>query len=58
MIKVVEYGPFGCQLNKGIVNSLDEIPDGYEVVRVEVSEKMIVYIDPIKDLIIAKEKIV
>jgi len=46
MIKVVEYGPFGCQLDRGVVNSMDDIPEGYKVVKVESGRDVIVYIDP------------
>ena len=49
-IKVVEHGPFGCTLERGIIESLDQIPEGYCVVRVQVDDSLTVYIDPVKDV--------
>jgi hypothetical protein len=46
-IRVVECGPFGCTLERGVVGSLDEIPEGYRVVRVLAGEEVIVYVDPV-----------
>ncbi len=34
-IRVVECGPFGCRLDRGRVDSLEEIHEGFEVVRAE-----------------------
>jgi hypothetical protein len=47
-IRVVEYGPFGCQLDRGTVESMDQIPEGYSVVHVQVGDGLTVYIDPVK----------
>jgi hypothetical protein len=47
-IRVVECGPFGCTLERGVVKSLDEIPDGYRVVRVLAGEDVTVYVDPVR----------
>jgi len=49
-IKVVECGPFGCTLDRGFIESMDQIPEGYSVVRVQVSDYLTVYIDPVKDV--------
>lgn len=49
MIKIVEYGPFGCRLERGVIKSLDDIPEGYQVIKVEPGDDMIVYIDPVKE---------
>ncbi|MBD3205228.1 hypothetical protein GF319_02650 [Candidatus Bathyarchaeota archaeon] len=46
MFKVVEYGPFGCQLDRGIVKSMKDIPEGYRIVKVESGEDVTIYIDP------------
>lgn len=46
MFKVVEYGPFGCHIDRGIVKSMGDIPEGYKVVKVESSEDVTIYIDP------------
>ena len=45
-IRVVEYGPFGCRLDRGKVNSLDEIYEGFEVVRVEAGDDLTVFVEP------------
>ena len=29
MIKVLELGPFGCTIDHGTIQSLDQIPEGY-----------------------------
>lgn len=50
-IKVIEYGPFGCQIDRGVMDDIGDIPEGYLVVRVDVEDDMIVYIDPVRDLI-------
>ena len=47
-IRVVEYGPFGCRLDRGKVNSLDEIHEGFEVVRAEASDDLTVFVEPTK----------
>jgi hypothetical protein len=57
-IKVVEYGPFGCQIDRGMMNDLSDIPEGYLVVRVDVDENMVVYIDPIRDLIKGEKRVI
>jgi len=48
-IKVVEYGPFGCMLDRGVIESMDQIPEGYCVVRMQAGDGLTVYIDPVKD---------
>jgi hypothetical protein len=48
-IKVVEYGPFGCTLDRGVIESMDQIPEGYCVVRVQADDSLTVYINPVKD---------
>lgn len=48
-IKVVEYGPFGCTLDRGVIESMDQIPEGYCVVRVQSDDSLTVYINPVKD---------
>ncbi|MFH2112307.1 MAG: hypothetical protein ABIJ47_13730 [Candidatus Bathyarchaeota archaeon] len=49
-IKVVEHGPFGCMLDRGLIESMDQIPEGYCVVRVQAGDGLTVYIDPVKDV--------
>ena len=48
-IKVVECGPFGCMLDRGVIQSMDQIPEGYYVVRVQADDYLTVYIGPTKD---------
>ena len=45
-IRVVECGPFGCRLDRGKVNSLEEIHEGFEVVRIEAREEVTVFVEP------------
>ncbi len=47
-IRVVECGPFGCRLERGRVNSLDEILDGLEVVGAEAGDDLTVFVEPAK----------
>jgi hypothetical protein len=48
-IRVVECGPFGCTLDRGVIESMDQIPEGYYVVKVLAGDELTVYIDPDKD---------
>ena len=48
-IKVVECGPFGCTLDRGDVESMNQVPEGYRVVRVKYEDRLTVYIDPVKE---------
>jgi hypothetical protein len=45
-IRVVECGPFGCRLDRGKVNSLEEIHEGFEVVRAEAGDDLTVFVEP------------
>jgi hypothetical protein len=45
-IRVVEYGPFGCRLDRGKVKSFDEIHEGFEVVRAEAGDDLTVFVEP------------
>jgi hypothetical protein len=47
-IRVVECGPFGCRLDRGRVNSLDEIQEGFEVVAAEAGDDLTVLVEPSK----------
>lgn len=47
-MKVMEYGPFGCILYKGTIDSLDEIPENYEKMVVE-DTGVTVYISPLRE---------
>ena len=45
---VIELSPFGCRIDRGIAEDLDDLPEGYEVKRTEgKDDTMIVYIEPI-----------
>ncbi|MBN2334539.1 hypothetical protein JXL21_03195 [Candidatus Bathyarchaeota archaeon] len=45
-IKMVEFGPFGCRLERGGVDSVDDIPDGFRVVRIEAGKEVTVFVEP------------
>jgi len=45
-IRVVECGPFGCRLDRGKVNSLEEIHEGFEVVGAEAGDDLTVFVEP------------
>ncbi len=45
-IRVVECGPFGCRLDRGRVDSLDEVRDGFEVVGAEAGDDLTVFVEP------------
>ena len=45
-IRVVECGPFGCRLDRGKVNTLDEIQEGFEVVGAEAGDDLTVFVEP------------
>ena len=48
VIMVIELGPFGCRIDRGIAEDLDDLPEGYEVKRTETKDHtVIVYIEPI-----------
>jgi hypothetical protein len=47
-IKVMEHGPFGCLVYKGVVDSLEELPDNYVKKVVNDETGVIVYISPLK----------
>lgn len=45
-MKVMEHGPFDCLVYKGVIDSLDEIPENYEKIVVEEDTGVTVYISP------------
>ena len=45
-IKVVECGPFGRRLDRGKVNSLDEIHEDFMVVSAEAGDDLTVFVEP------------
>ncbi len=47
-MKVMEHGPFGCLVYKGIVDSIDEIPENYEKREIVEDTGVTVYITPIR----------
>jgi hypothetical protein len=47
MFKLVEMGPFECRIERGRTQSLEELPEGYEICREGISTNTeIVYIEP------------
>ncbi len=47
-IRVVECGPFGCRLDRGRVDSLEEIHEGFVVVGAEAGKDLTVFVEPSK----------
>lgn len=47
-IRVVECGPFGCRLDRGRVDSLEEINEGFVVVSAEAGKDLMVFVEPSK----------
>ena len=45
-LKVMEHGPFGCLVYKGVVDTLEEIPEHYERKVVNEDKGVTVYISP------------
>jgi len=34
VVLLIELGPFGCRINRGYVEHIEDIPEGYTAVRV------------------------
>jgi len=46
-VQLIELGPFGCRINRGQVEHIDEIPERYRAVRVIPGVDItIIYIEP------------
>ncbi len=45
-IRVVECGPFGCRLDRGRVDSLEEIHEGFVFVGAEAGNELTVFVEP------------
>lgn len=47
VIRLVELGPFGCRIDRGIAETLQDIPEGYENKGVKVdTDPVTVFIEP------------
>jgi hypothetical protein len=47
MIRIVELGPFGCRIDRGTAENLEDLPEGYEAKGVEDGPDAItVYVEP------------
>ncbi len=47
MIRVIELGPFGSRIDRGLIEDLDEIPEGYVSIAVDDEDHpSSVYIEP------------
>jgi hypothetical protein len=47
MFRLVEMGPFGCRIERGKTQSLEELPEGFEISeRGPSTNTDIVYIEP------------
>ncbi len=48
VIQLVELGPFGCRINRGQIENIEDIPENYKVVSIKArSDCVIVYIEPL-----------
>lgn len=48
-IRIIELGPFGCRIDRGTTEDIEDVPEGYEVKSIETgSDKITVYIEPLK----------
>jgi len=54
-IRVVECGPFGCRLDRGRVDSLDEVQEGFEIVEAEAGDELTVFVEPISKSVILND---
>jgi hypothetical protein len=46
--RVIELGPFGSRIFRGTAENLEDIPEGYETIRVEDKRRSAtVYVEPI-----------
>ena len=45
LYRVIELGPFGCQMERGTVMSLEKIPTEYQVIEIS-EDTSTVYIEP------------
>ena len=47
VVQLVELGPFGCSINRGEREHIEDIPEGYRTVSVKAtSDCVMVYIEP------------
>jgi hypothetical protein len=52
MIRIIEIGPFGSKIDRGKTNSLEDLPDGYEIKKIEDKKGIItIYVEPTQILI-------
>ncbi len=48
VVRLIELGPFGCRIDHGTVDSLQDIPEGYETKGVTVDpESVTAFIEPV-----------
>ncbi len=47
VVQLNELGPFGSRINEGLRESVEDIPEGYEVIRIETHFRLtIIIIEP------------
>ena len=47
VVQLIENAPFGCKINRGQINNIEDIPEGYKVERVIPGKDItIIYIEP------------
>ena len=48
VVRLIELGPFGCRIDRGTADSLQDIPEGYETKGVTVDlESVTAFIEPV-----------
>lgn len=51
LFRLYENGPFGCIIERGDRVDFEEIPEDYIISKIDVGDEMIVYIDPVRNLL-------
>ena len=48
-IRIIELGPFGCRIDRGTMEDIEDVPEGYEVKSIKTGPDTItVYVEPTK----------
>ena len=48
VVKLIELGPFGCRIDLGTADSLQDIPEGYEIKGVTVDPELVTaFVEPV-----------
>jgi hypothetical protein len=48
VVRLIELGPFGCRINRGTADNLQDIPEGYETKGIKVDpDSVTAFIEPV-----------